>query len=173
MIAVNRILLVIALCAVCVALSGCGKGVKRINLVTADWLNPTSPPDSTSAPVKVRVYFLKDDAKFSQATFEDIYDADQATLGTDWIDMKEMFMYPDTTWSLDLPEDKKRELKFVGVFGEFRDYDNPCWRGIVDASKIKKNFTVRLARYCVEIGASPAVESRPQEKKKARDRGDH
>ncbi len=169
-----RTVFAVILAATTVLATGCGKTIKKVNLVTSGVLNPLPPPDSTSAGVNVVVYYLGDAAKFQNATFDELWNNDEATLGADLIDpgKQERFMHPDTSeWVIDLPNEKGKQVPFLGIFAIFRDHTEDCWRCVVDTKSIRKSVTITLEGYCVRLGAAAEKTAQSGTKEKSDEKG--
>jgi len=90
------------------------KGVKPLNLNERD----------ESTPVDVRVYFLKDNRKFQQAPFEDLWVRDREVLGEDLVTEPRVFTVfpgeendPPQEVPLGVLDDDVRFIGILALFG--------------------------------------------------------
>jgi type VI secretion system VasD/TssJ family lipoprotein len=118
------------------------RGVNPLNV------NPMKEPCS----VKVRVYQLKDDSRFNQATVEKIWTDAKGALADDLVAMKQETVFPGAADD----EPKKVELgelpgdvRFIGILALFSKEDDKGQRKLVlprdDAKRV-----LRLTGYHIE-----------------------
>lgn len=101
----------------------CPPAATSIVLSASDRSNAT--PDGTGRPVQVRVYQLLADAKLRGATFEEIWQKDKETLGTDLKSVSELTAFPGK--SQDLPIKRHPEANFVALVALFREPKGTDW----------------------------------------------
>jgi type VI secretion system protein VasD len=104
--------------------------VRMTVAATAD-VNPAA--DGRASPIVLRIYQLKDGAKFSNVDFFTLFDNEQQALGGDLLSREEVELTPG----------EKRELnfmvagdaKYVGVLAAYRDIRNAQWRTVQASPK--------------------------------------
>lgn len=120
-----------ALAAVLCTLAACG-GPTRLYLKGVKPLNENEQREST--PVDVRIYQLKDDSKFNQATIEKLWTEDKTVLGDDLVAVKVVTVFPGS------PDDADKEIvlgdlptgvRFVGILALFPKEDDKGPRKLV------------------------------------------
>lgn len=101
-------------------------------------------PDRTGrpSPVVVRVYQLKTDAAFTAASFVDLFESEDKTLGPELISRDEYVLAPKESRTIDIAI--SGETRFVGAAAGFRDIRNAEWRVLVPAPR--KGLTVAVER---------------------------
>lgn len=90
-------------------------------------LNPGA--DGTPAPVRVRVYELKNAAAFERADYFALAERAQATLGADLVDQDEVLLQPGRQLQLDRPLNPATRL--VGLVVGYREVDRAQWRSVL------------------------------------------
>ena len=92
-------------------------------------------PDATGrpSPVVVRVYQLKTDAAFTAASFIDLFEREDTTLGTELISRDEYVLAPKESRTIDIVI--ADETRFVGAVAAFRDILNAQWRVLAPAPR--------------------------------------
>ena len=119
---------------------------------TAD-VNPT--PSGQGAPVVIRVYQLGSAAGFTGAEFFDLFNNDQATLKADLIKREDVVLAPGQTRTMTLlPSD---QVKAIGIFAGWRDYQNAVWRGSADVAPHKTTKVTVLANHAGITVSAPAA----------------
>ena len=93
--------------------------------------NPAA--DGRASPIVLRIYQLKEDAKFNNATFFALFDSDQQTLGGDLLAREEVELNPGEQRQVEF--EVAGEAKYVGVMAAYRDIRNAQWRAIQAAPK--------------------------------------
>jgi type VI secretion system protein VasD len=117
-----------------IGLAGCGgpppppPTIVNVTLnATADD-NPTA--DNHGAPLSVRIYQLASAANFSGAEFFPLYNDDAGTLKSDLVRREDFILAPGASKSdTIMPTD---QVKSIGVFGGYRDFQHSDWRGTAD-----------------------------------------
>ena len=82
-----------------------------------------------SASLALRVYVLRDDQAFQRASFDSLYDNDEATLGTSLLKRETLHLRPGETRELVLP--LASEARLVGVFAAYRELERSQWRTVL------------------------------------------
>jgi type VI secretion system VasD/TssJ family lipoprotein len=87
--------------------------------------------DRAQAPASlaVRVYQLRDGAAFQRASFDALYDHDEATLGAALLRRDTLHLRPGETRELALELDDGAKL--VAVFAAFRELERNQWRTVL------------------------------------------
>jgi len=80
------------------------------------------------APIVVRVYQLKTDAAFRNASFRALYDDDKTTLGQELITRDEYQLRPSERREIEVTLSK--DTQFLGAIGAFRN-TTAAWRALV------------------------------------------
>ena len=109
--------------------------------------NPT--PSGEGAPVVLRIYQLGSTSSFSGAEFFPLFNQDQATLGPDLIKRDELTLVPGQTRTLTLTPTE--QVKAIGVFAAYRDFQHATWRGSAD---VPPHQTTKLAVQAAADGIS-------------------
>ena len=118
------------------------RGVKPLNE------NDRKEPNS----VKVRVYQLKDDARFNQATVEKLWTDHKGALGEDLVAMKEETVFPgaadDEPKKVELGE-LPADVRFIGILALFMKEDDKGPRKLL-LPKAEAKTVLRLTGYHIE-----------------------
>ena len=116
--------------ALVATLAGCATeptdGV-HVTLVGDKALNPAR--DGSANPAQVRLYLLESPDKFKGADYFQLFDKEQATLGTDLASRAEQIIRPGETKEVVLPT--KSGARFVGIAVAYRAIDSATWRAVV------------------------------------------
>lgn len=114
----------------------------KVNAATA--LNPDE--NGRSLPVHLVVYQLRDNQVFKQATFQELWQNDKATLDSSLLARREFSIAPAHHMTLDMSREK--QAMYLGVIAIFRMPENGHWRGIV---KLGKGVPMMHKSYYVEL----------------------
>jgi type VI secretion system protein VasD len=100
------------------------------------------------SPVVVRLYQLKNDAAFMAASYDRLYEDDEAVLKPDLVEKTGVTLRPGdkTTMSLNFGDD----VRFIGIAAFYRNYDNTQWR-IPIPMPLKGDGTVVVDRASVSF----------------------
>ncbi|MCE0913148.1 MULTISPECIES: type VI secretion system lipoprotein TssJ [unclassified Pseudomonas] len=90
-------------------------------------LNPGA--GGTPAPVRVRIYELKNSAAFARADYFALAERAQATLAADLIDQDEVLLQPGEQLRLERPLDPA--TRQVGLVVGYREVDQAQWRSVL------------------------------------------
>ncbi|MCH7419004.1 type VI secretion system lipoprotein TssJ [Pseudomonas mosselii] len=90
-------------------------------------LNPGA--SGTPAPVRVRIYELKNSAAFARADYFALAERAQATLAADLIDQDEVLLQPGEQLRLERPLDSA--TRQVGLVVGYREVDQAQWRSVL------------------------------------------
>lgn len=90
-------------------------------------LNPGA--GGTPAPVRVRLYELKNSAAFARADYFALAERAQATLGADLIDQDEVLLQPGEQLRLERPLDPA--TRQLGLVVGYREIDQAQWRSVL------------------------------------------
>ena len=123
------------------ALAGCGgaapppKGPEKcpeqtvtVSLLASPAVNPAA--GGAARAVVVRVYQLKSDARLVNATFEQIWKDDKATLGDDLVKEDELLVYPATR--ADLSFVRAEPVEHLAAVALFRSPQGRSWVASMD-----------------------------------------
>jgi type VI secretion system VasD/TssJ family lipoprotein len=83
----------------------------------------------TSASLAVRVYVLRDAQGFQRASFDSLYDNDEAALGASLIKRESLHLRPGE--SRELLVELGREARVVAVFAAYREVERSQWRAVL------------------------------------------
>ena len=84
---------------------------------------------NVSASLAVRVYVLRDASGFEKASFDSLYDDDEATLGSNVLVRESLHLRPGESRELAL--EVSIDARAVAVFGAFREIEHSQWRAIL------------------------------------------
>lgn len=101
----------------------CDKQVVSAAIIALAHLNPAESGESR--PVQLRLYQLKNDVAFRNASFERIWKEDEAILGSDLVAREEFPVYPDSQKSVDF--ERNPEAEYVVAAGLFREPKGKQW----------------------------------------------
>lgn len=125
-----------------------------LHLVADPDLNPsvTGHP----APVRVRIYELKNAAHFLRADYFSLVDRAQGSLGADLIDQDEVLITPGE--QRQLGRDLAMETRHVGLVVGYRDIDQAQWRTLLTVAPQRTNtFLINLDARRVRSDATPGA----------------
>lgn len=91
-------------------------------------LNPT--PGGVAAPVRVRLFELKNSAAFNRADYFALAERAQATLGPDLLDQDEVQILPGEQRSLERP--LSPTTRYLGLVVGYRAIDQALWRTVLE-----------------------------------------
>lgn len=139
-------------------LTGCAssppKAAKaRMTVVAAADANPAA--DGRPSPVVLRIYQLKEDAKFTNADFFALFDNDQQALGGDLLAREEVELTPGERRELEFVV--AGEAKYLGAMAAYRDIRNAQWRAVQPAPKKGLMNLVKKDAVTVTAGRSSVV----------------
>lgn len=103
----------------------------HMTVAAAADVNPAA--DGRPSPIVLRIYQLKDNAKFGNSDFFTLFDADQQTLGGDLLNRQEVELAPGEKRELDFTV--VGEAKYLAVLAAYRDIRNAQWRVVQAAPK--------------------------------------
>ena len=98
-----------------------------LDFSAAAGLNPGA--SGTPAPVRVRIYELKNSAAFARADYFALAERAQATLAADLIDQDEVLLQPGEQLRLERPLDPA--TRQVGLVVGYREVDQARWRSVL------------------------------------------
>jgi type VI secretion system protein VasD len=159
---VRRRWIVAGLLGLAAVVSACGgpppppPTVVNLTLKTTPDANPTSSGEG--APLAIRVYQLASPANFNNAEFFALYNDDAGALKTDLV-RREDFLLPPGQSKPDTitPTD---QVKAIGVFAGYRDFQQATWRATADVPAHKTTtMTVVAGPDGIKINAGPPAKS--------------
>jgi type VI secretion system protein VasD len=111
------------------------------------------------APVRVRIFELKNAAGFNRADYFSLAERAQATLGADLIDQDEVLLQPGQ--QLNIERTLNLATRHVGLVVGYREIDQAQWRTVLDiaplqASHYQISLDVRAVRTAVAAPTRPA-----------------
>jgi type VI secretion system protein VasD len=116
----------------------------KVNLNAARQLNQSE--QNQSLPLVVVVYQLRDIETFQQATFQELWQQDTATLGDSMLSRREVIVAPGSKKEIFIS--RQKDAKFIGVIGLFRNPSGNQWRSFkklgIKAPLLKKHFTITV-----------------------------
>jgi type VI secretion system VasD/TssJ family lipoprotein len=84
---------------------------------------------NASASLALRIYVLRDASGFEKASFDSLYDDDEATLGSNVLVRESLHLRPGEARELAL--EYSGDARAVAVFGAFREIEHSQWRAIL------------------------------------------
>ena len=84
---------------------------------------------NASASLALRVYVLRDASGFEKASFDSLYDDDEATLGASLLSRESLHLRPGEARELAL--EISSEARALAVFGAFREIEQARWRAVL------------------------------------------
>lgn len=99
----------------------------RLNIRAERNLNTDKLQGSTS--LALRVYVLRDGQAFQRASFDSLYDSDDATLGADLLRREVLHLRPGESRELVLTLGE--DARFVAVLGAYRELERSQWRTLL------------------------------------------
>lgn len=152
----QRRALVAGLAALPLGLVACSSGPKAARLsgsiVAAPDLNP-SVSDRPS-PLVLRIFELRAATAFNQADFLALYQADQATLGTELLARDELVLQPGETRPYQ--RQLNADTRFIGVLGAYRNLERAVWRA---AAAVQPGRAQRLALRADRLALTLTIQS--------------
>ncbi|MCQ3001643.1 type VI secretion system lipoprotein TssJ [Pseudomonas syringae] len=133
-----------------------GANVLTLNFQAIAGLNPGA--SGQPAPVRVRIFELKNTANFSRADYFGLVERAPATLGPDLIDQDEVLLQPGEQLSIERPLDPA--TRHVGLVVGYREIDQAQWRAVLDvAPGQRREYQISLDVRAVRTDA--AIPTRP------------
>ena len=84
---------------------------------------------NASASLALRIYVLRDASGFEKASFDSLYDDDEATLGSNVLVRESLHLRPGEARELAL--ELSGDARAVAVFGAFREIEHSQWRAVL------------------------------------------
>ena len=82
-----------------------------------------------SASLALRVYVLRDDQAFQRASFDTLYDNDEAALGASLLTVEKLHLRPGESREIELA--LPADARAIGVFGAYREVERSQWRSVL------------------------------------------
>jgi type VI secretion system protein VasD len=101
----------------------CTLQVVSAGIISSPYINPTEAGEPR--PVQVRVYQLKGDTRFQNATFEEIWKKDKDTLQDDLVKVDELSVFPNTRTQVKFERDESAQFMIVAAL--FRSPKGKSW----------------------------------------------
>lgn len=118
-------------------------------------LNPG--PDGVPAPVRVRLFELKNPATFARSDYFALAERAQATLGADLIDQDEVLIQPGDQLNLERTLDPA--TRQIGLLVGYRDVDRAQWRAVMNVPpRQRTEYQISLDARAIRgvVAASPS-----------------
>lgn len=120
-------------------------------------LNPST--NGQAAPVRVRLFELKNAATFARSDYFALADRAQSTLGLDLLDQDEVIVQPGE--QLNIRRDLNPVTRQIGLLVGYRELDRAQWRTVISVpprqySEYQISLDVRAVRADVVAPVSPA-----------------
>ncbi len=112
-------------------LTSCGSSQMNMGLILESTNQLNQSDLGQPVPATVRIYTLKDRARFERATFQELWKNDYEFLGQDLLDRKEMTLLPSSTEPIEVTVDPEKNENFLGVIVKFRNYQDGIWRRVI------------------------------------------
>lgn len=128
-----------------------------LNFQAIAGLNPGA--SGQPAPVRVRIFELKNTANFTRADYFALVERASATLGPDLIDQDEVLLQPGQQLSVQRQLDPA--TRHVGIVVGYREIDQAQWRAVLDVvpgqrREYQISLDVRAVRTDAAIPTRPA-----------------
>jgi type VI secretion system VasD/TssJ family lipoprotein len=104
-------------------------GVRRLQLSIQAGRSLNTDRQEASASLAMRVYVLSDSQILQRASFDSLYDNDEATLGSALLRRESVHLRPGETRVLELPV--SGDARFLGVVAAYRELDRSQWRALL------------------------------------------
>jgi type VI secretion system protein VasD len=101
----------------------CERQVLTAAVISAALINPAENGDAR--PVQLRLYQLKNDVAFRNASFDDVWKMDSEKLAEDLLDRQEFPVYPDARKQVDF--ERNPEAQFIVAAALFRTPHGKQW----------------------------------------------
>lgn len=126
-------------------------GPTKINgsLQAAPALNPSV--NQRPSPLRVMIYELTSAAAFNKADFMALYQADQTTLGQEFVAREELTLQPGETRAY--ARTLAPQTRFLGLLAIYRDLERATWRTTV-AVQPGKTLKLKVLADKLAISAS-------------------
>ncbi|CAN5327954.1 N/A [soil metagenome] len=111
---------------VAILLTACSGPAVKVQLLSANQLNPNA--QGKSLPVQVRIYTLNSADVFKQASFKELWKHDKTTLGDSLIESKEFMLSPHTRGQICFTHNSN--VHYVGIIAVYRRPKHNRWRVI-------------------------------------------
>lgn len=133
-----------------------GANPLTLNFQAIAGLNPGA--SGQPAPVRVRIFELKNTANFNRADYFGLVERASATLGPDLIDQDEVLLQPGEQLSIQRSLDPA--TRHVGLVVGYREIDQAQWRAVLDvAPGQRREYQISLDVRAVRTDA--AIPTRP------------
>jgi type VI secretion system protein VasD len=145
--------LAVALPLLLAACGGPSPTTLSVEVSASAQLNPNA--DNQPSPTVVRLYDLKSTDTFTNATFNDLFYKDAATLGGDMLGRKEIEMLPGQ--SMRFKREAESGTKYVGVIAGFRSLQGLSWRATMPLQEGEGNpIVVTLGPNVITVAKKPS-----------------
>jgi type VI secretion system protein VasD len=108
-------------------------------------------PDGQPSPLVVRLYLLNADTAFANASFRQIWEADEATLGSTMLGKTELILTPGGVERI--KANMAEGTLLVAVVAGYRNFEEAKWRAMVPLHGEKKfKLKAELKTLSVDLG---------------------
>lgn len=122
--------------------------VVQLHFLGSSELNPS--PTGDAAPVRIRLYELKNTNAFSRADFFTLIDKPEGALGADLVAHDELLLRPSEQKELQRTLDEA--TKYLAIVVGYRDLDHAFWRQVITVPVQKTTpYDVMVGRYALAI----------------------
>lgn len=101
----------------------CDRQVVTAAIISSEHINPAESGEAR--PVQLRLYQLKNDVGFRNASFEQVWKQDEEELGDDLLDRQEFPVYPDARKEIEF--ERNPEAQYIVAAGLFRTPKGKQW----------------------------------------------
>tara|TARA_R110000868_G_scaffold10639_5_gene51697 strand:+ start:7367 stop:7822 length:456 start_codon:yes stop_codon:yes gene_type:complete len=112
--------------ATVITLSACSSSID-LNVDADNTVNPDM--NNQSLPVLVKVYQLRDDKAFKQASFDGLWKNYQQTLGKSLVSEKNITAMPNATKTISI--NYNEDAKYIGFVAVFRERNGDTWKAVL------------------------------------------
>lgn len=112
-------------------------------------------PSGAPAPVRVRLFELKNATAFSRADYFSLVDNPQGTLGADLVEQDELLLKPGEYLAVERTLDE--QTRYLGIVAGYRDLDRAVWRQVISVPLNQTtSHDVTLGSHALSVAPSPA-----------------
>jgi type VI secretion system VasD/TssJ family lipoprotein len=108
---------------------GAGPGARNLKLAIRAEAKLNTDRAQAAASLALRIYQLRDGDAFQRASFDNLYEQDEATLGAALVRRELLHLRPGETRNLELLLGE--DARFVGVFAAYRELAGSQWRTLL------------------------------------------
>ena len=129
-----------------------------LHFIAGAGLNPGG--NGQPAPVRVRIFELKNATRFSRADYFALAERPQSALAADLIDQDEVLLQPGQQLMVKRP--LNHATRQIGLVVGYREIDQAQWRALLSITPRQANeFGVGLDTHAVSVSSAPAAQPAP------------